>query len=250
MLLALQWRAGHSPGQTARWSPPAGEQPLASMEGRTLARPDLETAMQLLTQQSGFNGGPDTRPARRVRVPLGAAAMTVLQWRAGHSPGQTTTTRQQLLIWTRASMEGRTLARPDFAKAGKICSICVASMEGRTLARPDPSFAPSHPHFLARFNGGPDTRPARPLQEVLELMEGLGASMEGRTLARPDRRYRFFGVHGAFRFNGGPDTRPARPLARSGALDLPVSGRLRAVVEVRGSKVTRFCCQAAIRLVP
>ena len=60
----LQWRAGHSPGQTATPIRDSSRATLASMEGRTLARPDFVDRMRFRAGFASFNGGPDTRPAR------------------------------------------------------------------------------------------------------------------------------------------------------------------------------------------
>ena len=113
----LQWRAGQLPGQTKISSsrPPAprcfnggpdncpAKRPAdphdpdrrgdASMEGRTIARPNFSINWQ---------GGPDD---------------ATLQWRAGQLPGQTTTGQACATPPPRASMEGRTIARPNVGDA-------------------------------------------------------------------------------------------------------------------------------------
>ena len=183
--MRLQWRAGHSPGQTFGLMLFLHGTVPASMEGRTLARPDASRGRWSPRCSCSFNGGPDTRPARR-RRPAEAPAR-------GYP----------------ASMEGRTLARPDRSVLITPTMTVVASMEGRTLARPDffalhestgesslqwrAGHSPGqtghaasgrYPAFWC-FNGGPDTRPAR----------------LARTAPSQKR---------ASSFNGGPDTRPAR----------------------------------------
>ena len=57
-----------------------------------------------------------------------------------------------------------------------------------------------------------------------------GASMEGRAIARPNVPEPQKGSSTTSRFNGGPGNCPAKPLVRFGGSDLPVCGRLRAVL--------------------
>ena len=86
-------------------------------------------------------------------------------------------------------------------------------MEGRAIARPN------------RHGGGMAT--------VL-TSSSPSASMEGRAIARPNTVDCSPGegdCHVAGGFNGGPGNCPAKPLVKIGAFDLPVCGRLRAVVE-------------------
>ena len=210
MLMAiLQWRAGQLPGQTGIVSNAPNAGVPTSMEGRTIARPNLVS--------------PDgtIHPVR------------ILQWRAGQLPGQTgsSTDMKGYKAWT--SMEGRTIARPNpvpfdsrmpvfFAlqwRAGQLpgqtsCSSVVVagyvptSMEGRTIARPNATYPatsttesilqwragqlpgqtprPPTPGIgPGNFNGGPDNCPAK------------RASRCPRTRRPPD-------------FNGGPDNCPAK----------------------------------------
>ena len=152
-----------------------------------------------------------------------SARPCTLQWRAGQLPGQTRWLRRGLDLHVIASMEGRTIARPDHRLRTVRHDVHVASMEGRTIARPDGvSLAVSRlvrlasmeggqlPGTIARcFNGGPDNCPARraagrrPAGRSLQWRAGQlpgqthrvtgsdnwpdSASMEGRTIARPDR---------------------------------------------------------------
>ena len=89
----LQWRAGQLPGQTWSSGQVGASRPCSpSMEGRTIARPDVPAgpiqAANRLAEP--FNGGPDNCPARhRVGVGTMSARSRVLQWRAGQLPGQT-----------------------------------------------------------------------------------------------------------------------------------------------------------------
>ena len=61
----LQWRAGQLPGQTGILIVEAGGVTKPSMEGRTIARPDLPETLE--RQKNVY----------------------ILQWRAGQLPGQT-----------------------------------------------------------------------------------------------------------------------------------------------------------------
>ena len=110
----LQWRAGQLPGQTGPLEQLEGRVIGASMEGRTIARPDLDVF------------------GRKT------AAEVVLQWRAGQLPGQTHGVPGRAGARDPASMEGRTIARPDPVLARVVTrGMVIASMEGRTIARPD-----------------------------------------------------------------------------------------------------------------
>ena len=60
-----------------------------------------------------------------------------LQWRAGQLPGQTRHDAAWRPPAPAASMEGRTIARPDGSCEPLLHSWPGASMEGRTIARPD-----------------------------------------------------------------------------------------------------------------
>ena len=154
-------------------------------------------------------------------------------------------------------------------------------MEGRAIARPNHSHV-RRPVLLSvkgSFNGGPGNCPAKRYRgrycpkvvEITELQWRAGqlpgqtaavhgwpvrlvssiASMEGRAIARPNK-WVHEGVGSVRRrisgFNGGPGNCPAKPLVKIGAFDLPVCGRLRAVVEASASRVPGFCCQAAFCL--
>ena len=157
------------------------------MEGRTIVRPDV----------SGV-------------APATASNFATLQWRAGQSSGQTSSSIQVLGV------------------------SLIPSMEGRTIVRPDVTATPQAPTATYPFNGGPDNRPARhavnraALFTVLRLQWRAGQS-SGQT---PPPKYpvrthcglqwRAGQSSGQTRmtgrpvsaavpaFNGGPDNRPAR----------------------------------------
>ena len=152
--------------------------PAASMEGRTIARPDSRCERRtytVVTPQPCFNGGPDNCPARhKLREVLGRRVSSCeLQWRAGQLPGQTGIDRLARSAW----------------------SVSEASMEGRTIARPDLDVfgIASHTRPRSCFNGGPDNCPARPAPCVQQYLSCVKAC-----------------------FNGGPDNCPARPHALRG----------------------------------
>ena len=165
---SLQWRAGQLPGQTLRAAAPDPADVLASMEGRTIARPN--------------RGGDD----RRARV-------------------------------RGASMEGRTIARPNVELQRIPVPVLQASMEGRTIARPNPARAVTRPARRLCFNGGPDNCPAKP--GAASAPSPSPARFNGgpdNCPAKPaaGRRRRC----PTPRFNGGPDNCPAKPDAGTGHL--------------------------------
>ena len=80
-----------------------------------------------------------------------------------------------------------------------------ASMEGRAIARPN-------------------------IILVVVFVGPKSASMEGRAIARPNVTIKAIKHVFHSRFNGGPGNCPAKPLIRFGGSDLPVCGRLRAVL--------------------
>ena len=111
------------------------------MEGRTIARPndvDFDAAshcMTLLQWRAGQLPGQTwiCQPSVVLRVEL--------QWRAGQLPGQTNRHHRGLIFGDppdiHASMEGRTIARPNNEAVQEIDRSDHASMEGRTIARPN-----------------------------------------------------------------------------------------------------------------
>ena len=163
------------------------------MEGRTIARPDQMT------------------------LPTVAATAGGLQWRAGQLPGQTTAParlgrrrasfnggpdncparlgvpRHRHADDGRPSMEGRTIARPDWLRVSE-CWETDLDLQWRAGQLPGQTLHLGHrlrPRRLS-FNGGPDNCPARPATG--------GQSMRG--VLTP--------------FNGGPDNCPARPTRPGG----------------------------------
>ena len=131
------------------------------MEGRTIARPDATPQPILREPSPPFNGGPDNCPARRDPRTGQADQDPCLQWRAGQLPGQTWpmcrcakcgddafnggpdncparhATMTDIDCIACPSMEGRTIARPDYGDSMWEHPEGAPSMEGRTIARPD-----------------------------------------------------------------------------------------------------------------
>ncbi len=109
----LQWRAGQLSGQTSMSPVLNVDASRASMEGRTIVRPDLHCSVSWSERRTGFNGGPDNCPARPSRGLRLVTAQLLLQWRAGQLSGQTRSFPAELMLVMTASMEGRTIVRPD-----------------------------------------------------------------------------------------------------------------------------------------
>ena len=65
MSLQLQWRAGQLPGRTGVPILQGDLTELASMEGRAIARPDVEFHTIGEGHTTSFNGGPGNCPAGR-----------------------------------------------------------------------------------------------------------------------------------------------------------------------------------------
>ena len=199
------------PGQTSGSDGLAAVEAWPSMEGRTIARPDL------LSLSATFS----------------AAA---LQWRAGQLPGQTVGVDADPAGLRYPSMEGRAIARPDSHgcsawrssgslqwRAGQLPGQTVGhpgcgaephppSMEGRTIARPDPRVGtPADRAAALQWRAG--QLPGQTVPPAAPRGLSAAPSMEGRTIARPDP-WRSVGWSDCKRtFNGGPDNCPARPAA-------------------------------------
>ena len=159
--IGLQWRAGQLPGQNAEEYAKSVAVVLASMEGRAIARPNLQrffdsptssyASMEgraiarpnVSTRRPGrrrcrFNGGPGNCPAKPMHSSPVWWIARMLQWRAGQLPGQTTVIAAIKALRKVASMEGRAIARPNWAAVPVGRVGAVASMEGRAIARPNP----------------------------------------------------------------------------------------------------------------
>ena len=142
------------------------------MEGRTIARPN--TPLTVRVPQHGdhgaFNGGPDNCPAK-----LGPRDVEL-----GY-PSDV------------PSMEGRTIARPNFrgngAAAGVQMSCPFNGGPDNCPAKPAGTGTIATQLRESAFNGGPDNCPAKhcSLHERACGPRLVDPSMEGRTIARPNR---------------------------------------------------------------
>ena len=158
-----------------------------SMEGRTIVRPDRCRVARSARRESSFNGGPDNRPARPVNVPNTKPTAATFNGGPDNRPARRENPDPLVIPPLKPSMEGRTIVRPDGSYRCRDLFVCVPSMEGRTIVRPDQQQPPIHetgvrPSMegrtivrpdpgepvsllvaVAPFNGGPDNRPARPV---------------------------------------------------------------------------------------
>ena len=184
--LLLQWRAGQLPGQTC-----SGCQDRGSASARFNGGPDNCPAKPCRWSPTGtwctcFNGGPDNCPAKRGRRQSRERAGDGLQWRAGQLPGQTLDRRVAGRVPLGASMEGRTIARPNQHRPSTQRAEPRASMEGRTIARPNQAAqAALHVPADASMEGRTIARPNLCVRIGVVAVEPR-ASMEGRTIARPN----------------------------------------------------------------
>ena len=181
----LQWRAGQLPGQTSSSAAIASGHFPASMEGRTIARPNRRSPGSCSSRSPCFNGGPDNCPAKprttRTRRPS----------RSGFNGGPDNCPakpwgEESFLPWLEASMEGRTIARPNTASP-RGCRRRSPRFNG------GPDNCPAKPTSRRRgrcswpcFNGGPDNCPAKRHEQGDTGRVAQLASMEGRTIARPN----------------------------------------------------------------
>ena len=134
---ALQWRAGHVPGQTRghRRSRPRGSS--ASMEGRARARPNTTSPRWPPSRQSSFNGGPGTCPAKRRTTRATCMSGWCFNGGPGTCPAKQGADHVVAAEEETASMEGRARARPNAWLAAAPDLQSTASMEGRARARPN-----------------------------------------------------------------------------------------------------------------
>ena len=122
--------------------------------------------------------------------------------------GQTVCLAPVEQVGTRASMEGRAIARPNADRRELIALAFAASMEGRAIARPN---------ALARS---------------IRADTGQGASMEGRAIARPNMNGSSTTSLRKVCFNGGPSNCSAK-------LEDVSNGEVRAVASMEGRAIAR-----------
>ena len=159
--IVLQWRAGQLPGRTRGPQVGGHPGPVASMEGRAIARPDHQPIHPALAATvASMEGRAIARPD--------------LALLAGACSGAS------------ASMEGRAIARPDVGQRQDLLAHLAASMEGRAIARPDPTVPESQPALLCMLQWRAGQLPGRTGDVDGVGLAGDAASMEGRAIARPD----------------------------------------------------------------
>ena len=149
-------------------------------------------------------------PGQTVDTQAALVRVTILQWRAGQLPGQTSSAtpstpsshtfnggpdncpaRPVVVVPARVngpqpSMEGRTIARPDVVGVQFAGERLTLQWRGRTIARPDSRISTPAATAIVSFNGGPDNCPARRGVLCGGHWHDPIPSMEGRTIARPD----------------------------------------------------------------
>ncbi len=206
----LQWRAGQLSGQTRRWTCCQVVPSQASMEGRTIVRPNPQEHCPANNNRLVLQWRAGQLSGQTLRQGAHEINLLLLQWRAGQLSGQTRRRSDSCRELTRASMEGRTIVRPNGPAISRTSLLNDASMEGRTIVRPNmTTTAPVMPTTLASmegrtivrpntpvikqrvneaygFNGGPDNCPAKH-DHRLPTVHLFEASMEGRTIVRPNR---------------------------------------------------------------
>ena len=208
----LQWRAGQLPGQTSRQrsTRPTGSVSFNGGPGNCPTKRPTVKVDDGCDSAPSMEGRAIARPNLLERIVHDADSKT-LQWRAGQLPGQTLafsyircykiTTfnggpgncpakhgdpcgkRMEAMP---PSMEGRAIARPNFAQIEAFVGRSRApSMEGRAIARPNLAGRRSGPTTSHAFNGGPGNCPAKP-SVAGDCRHGRHPSMEGRAIARPN----------------------------------------------------------------
>ena len=133
----LQWRAGQLPGQTRprHRAPPWISRPFNGGPGNCPAKPRQRCDGQNERHQPSMEGRAIARP--NIKLWPNTTVLTVLQWRAGQLPGQTTCGAGALTQSDIPSMEGRAIARPNSLVVKEVVDIVAPSMEGRAIARPN-----------------------------------------------------------------------------------------------------------------
>ena len=173
------------PGQTSNGHDHQSPALDPSMEGRTIARPDVHAhsvsrSVLILQWRAGqlpgqtparrgartdhvpFNGGPDNCPARRRMCSPGRSVRRTFNGGPDNCPARHDRPRRPGRLHP-PSMEGRTIARPDMysiviygpAKIG--LQWRAGQLPGQTSQRCRGCCAAT-----SSFNGGPDNCPARP----------------------------------------------------------------------------------------
>ena len=161
-LKPLQWRAGQVPGQTVNYRIEWVHAPMLQWRAGQVPGQTCRSGRRFRSELHGFNGGPDKCPAKPGSTRHTSRGASCFNGGPDKCPAKHDSDLAKPVQGDKASMEGRTSARPNRS----------SQPEGRTV-----------PH---RFNGGPDKCPAKlarpPCSERCQRI----ASMEGRTSARPN----------------------------------------------------------------
>ena len=163
-------------------------QEVASMEGRAIARPNMMASRDPAMSKSSLQWRAEQLPGQTDEAILGGWWTNMLQWRAEQLPGQTSASGARprgnaVLQWRAEQLPGQTGPDQEQLRVGD-----HASMEGRAIARPNQSSSWS------------TVLPTVPLQWRAEQLPGQTMGL---------RRHQKRGA----RFNGGPSNCPAKPLA-------------------------------------
>ena len=158
----------------------------ASMEGRAIARPNLdERTVASIEMSASMEGRAIARPNSRAARSRASSSST-LQWRAGQLPGRTIRERggdrRRAARFNGGPGNCPAERGPGYAlRRGQ----SVASMEGRAIARPN-WFDPDEVLAAAGLQWRAGQLPGRTHTARLAADAGLRASMEGRAIARPN----------------------------------------------------------------
>ena len=245
------------PGQTVHQHQAPGGDPGASMEGRTIARPNSAISASHTSLMVALQWRAGQLPGQTGGAPMARVVALRLQWRAGQLPGQTDRRRHNAPSRASfnggpdncpaklaagggdgrgvpcASMEGRTIARPNNAARTTPPTATAASMEGRTIARPNPGdcSAAMHDGCPLQWRAGQlpgQTPTAATAISVDKALQWRAGQLPGQTSRASSPRSRT-----RPRFNGGPDNCPAK---RSRGRD---GGGRRRVASMEGRTIAR-----------
>ncbi len=181
----LQWRAGQLPGQTRALVPALRLPAQPSMEGRAIARPNSGSRSRSAPASATFNGGPGNCPAKLGISTTPAAWGRAFNGGPGNCPAKLDSVTRIASGEMSPSMEGRAIARPNFAVPAGGRPRCSLQWRAGQLPGQTPRLAPGRGHH---------TDP----------------SMEGRAIARPNVGPRRASHTGRETFNGGPGNCPAK----------------------------------------
>ena len=195
----LQWRAGQLPGQTRMSGPRVWPDCALQWRAGQLPGQTRSPAAKPNSARTAFNGGPDNCPARPGAKVGRPSSSCRLQWRAGQLPGQTYRADPRRAVCCGPSMEGRTIARPDYFGIDDNPSLS-AHLQWRAGQLPG------------------QTLPSRSAHQCRNFLQWRAGQLPGQT--RPpivgDRPCRL-------PFNGGPDNCPARPAFIANPVDAVIT---------------------------